>query len=122
MRRFFKLTTIAAALCAIALCQVDSQKVDPRMLGTWKLNAGKSVFDNYSAGSKDAVMTIQKDGDHVVVRTSQNVLGVAAKGPNGTQIWHWALSLNGATVTQTASGWEPKTGKPYRATLVWDRQ
>ena len=97
---------------------------DSRIEGVWKLNSERPDNGTVARLPEGSMMTIVRIGDSVRVRiTDDGGKVVTSAIPDGGPAKIQNLfSPDAKTLTQTTSGTDSHTGRPYRITRVWQRQ
>jgi hypothetical protein len=117
-------------LALVGMCVISSLAAqsfsahDPRVEGTWRLSSERSDDGSLARLPAGSVMTITQDGGHIIVRIADErgktvTSAFADGGPVRIQD---LFSPDAKTLTQTTSGTDSHTGRPYRITRVWQKQ
>lgn len=122
MKLFHKLAMSGCIAVSLAAQSVTAN--DPRAGGIWKLSSERIDNGSIARLPVGSVMTVTRAGDHVIVRiTDETGKVVTSAIPDGGPVKLESRFSPGAqTLTQTISGTDSHTGRPYSATRVWQKQ
>jgi hypothetical protein len=121
MNVFHKLAMLSCI--ALALAAQSVSPIDARVEGVWKLSSERIDQGSLASLPVGSVMTVARDGDHVIVRfTDEGKVVTSAISGGGPVKLKSSFSPDGKTLTQTVTGTNADTGKPYSITRVWQRQ
>jgi hypothetical protein len=122
MNVFHKLAVLGCAVVSLAAQSLSAN--DPRIEGVWKLSSEKIDNGSIAPLPVGSVMTIARTGDHVIIGITDEggkTLTSAISGDGPVKL-ESRFSADAKTLTQTTSGTNSHTRRPYSVTRVWQKQ
>jgi hypothetical protein len=122
MNVFHKLAILSCVVVSLAAQPVSP--IDPRLEGVWKLSSERIESGSIAPLPVGSVMTAKRVSDHVIVgiREEGGKVVTSAISGGGPVKLAYRFSADAKTLTQTVSGADSNTGRPYSVTRVWQKQ